>query len=136
MLHNMYVFNKIKIANWNTYNIVKLCQIKASKHQCKQIWWQVEPLLCTIFQISNFLDGWLTTSINKPNSQEAMKTSSFAKWFYNPTILLGKPWCAFRFINYPWRGAVIFVGTALADTPQIELNSTIPKASAGIAKAF
>lgn len=113
----MYAFNKTKIVNVNTINIVKLLKIKANEHQCKQTWWQLELLLCTIFQISNVLDGWLKTPINKPNSeiiQEAMKTSSFAKLLYNPTILLGKLQWAFRFINYQWRRAVIFVGTALA----------------------
>lgn len=138
MLHKMYAFNKMKIVNWNIINIVKLFKIKANEHQCKQTR-QLEPLLCTVFQMSNFLDGWLNTPINKPNSemiQDAMKTSSFAEWFHNPTIPLGKPQCAFRFINYQWRGAVIFVGTALVDMTQIELNSSTPRASAGIAKAF
>lgn len=97
MLHKMYVFNKIKNVNWNTINTVKLLKIKTNVHYCKEIWWQLKPLLCTIFQISNSLDGWLNLPINEPNSemiQEAMKNLSFAKWFYNPTILLGKPrWC-------------------------------------------
>lgn len=40
------------------------------------------------------------------------RLQALAKWFNNPTILLLVSIYAFRFINYEWRGEIIFVCTA------------------------